>query len=149
MKLRGLVLAILGGVLLATAWSAAPGAPDEKPAVTCPVAGRPINEATSADYREAKVYFCCKGCLAKFQADTDKFATKANHQLVLTKQAKQTACPISGRATRADETLTVANVNVAFCCDGCPKKVTEAAEPQQLELVFGSKGFDKGFAVGK
>lgn len=42
---------------------------------TCPImVGRPIDKAVSTDYQGKKVYFCCGGCIKKFNAEPDKFA---------------------------------------------------------------------------
>ena len=145
MKFRAIVLALLGVAFLASAWAAS--AEKSDPAATCPVAGKAINKDVSVDYNGGRVYFCCKGCVGKFTADPDKYATKANRQLVMTGQAKQVKCPLTGRDMKSDQSLKVADVNVAFCCAGCPKKVSAADEAGQLEMVFGKSGFEKGFKV--
>ncbi len=117
--------------------------------VKCVVAPKPVNADKSVDYKEGKVFFCCGGCLGKFEANTEKFATKANHQLVATKQYKETACPISGRDLNPETKVTLAGVDVTFCCNGCKGKVESAEGDKQLDLVFGEKAFKKGFAVVK
>lgn len=103
----------------------------------------------SVDYKGGKVYFCCDNCPKAFSKDTAKFASKANAQLVSTKQAKQEKCPLSGGATKADKTAKVAGVEVAFCCENCQGKVAKASEAEALELVFSDKAFEKGFKVEK
>ena len=50
----------------------------------CLVSGKDVNPEATADYKGAKVYFCCPGCPGAFAKDTKKFAAKANHQLALT-----------------------------------------------------------------
>jgi YHS domain-containing protein len=145
MQFRVVVLSLLGIAFLATAWAASAEKADS--AAVCPVAGKPINKAVSTDYNGGKVYFCCKGCLGKFTADSDKYAAKANRQLVQTGQAKQVKCPITGKDMKSEHTLKVADVDVAFCCGGCPKKVAAADEAGQLEMVFGKAGFEKGFKM--
>ncbi len=43
----------------------------------CPVmAGNPINKELFVEYKGKKVYFCCKGCEDKFQADPAKYIAK-------------------------------------------------------------------------
>ncbi len=42
----------------------------------CPVMGLPINKKLSVEYRGKKVYFCCPGCVKKFQENPEKFASK-------------------------------------------------------------------------
>ncbi len=42
---------------------------------TCPImVGKPIDKAVSTDYQGKTVYFCCGGCINKFNAEPDKFA---------------------------------------------------------------------------
>lgn len=115
--------------------------------VKCVVAPKAASESKSADYKEGKVYFCCGGCAGKFAGDTKKFATKANFQLVATKQYEQKSCPMSGRDIDADITSTVAGKKVAFCCTGCKGSVDKAeGDEAKMKLVFADKPFEKAFA---
>lgn len=114
--------------------------------VKCIVAPKAATEGKSADYKEGKVYFCCGGCAGKFAADTKKFATKANQQLVATKQYEQKSCPISGRDLNPETTSMVAGTKVAFCCEGCKGTVDKAeGDDAKLKLVFADKPFEKAF----
>ncbi len=121
---------------------------DEKPQPLCPVMGEPIEKEFAVDYHGAKVYLCCASCVRKFKADPGKYATKANYQLVLTGQAEQSACPITGKKADPKEIVKVGGVDVAFCCGTCVKKVASAQPAQQMELVFG-KTFAKSYTVKK
>lgn len=99
------------------------------------------------EYKEGKVYFCCGGCVKKFNADVEKFTTQANHQLVATGQFVQTGCPISGGDVDDDQMSVVGGVEVRFCCDKCKAKVDGASTDEaKAELVFGKKRFEKAFA---
>ncbi len=109
----------------------------------------PAKAENAVEYKGAKVFFCCQNCPKKFSEDPAKFATKANHQLVATKQAKQLKCPLSGQPTKEDKTVEVNGVNVAFCCANCQGKVAKAEGDEQLELVFSDKAFEKGFEIAK
>jgi YHS domain-containing protein len=41
---------------------------------TCPVMdGNKINKDVFVEYKGVKVYFCCNGCKAKFEADPEKY----------------------------------------------------------------------------
>ncbi len=114
--------------------------------VKCVVADKPATEGKSADYRDGKVYFCCGGCAGKFAANQKKYAVKANHQLVATKQFEQKACPFSGGDLNPDTAVKLAGVSVAFCCNNCKGKVEGADdEAAKLKMVFASKAFEKGF----
>ena len=115
--------------------------------VTCPVSGKAVNPDATVDYKGGEVYFCCENCPKAFAKDTAKFATKANHQLIMTGQAAQAKCPISGKKTKDTSALDVAGVSVVFCCDSCKGKVDKAEGDAQLDLVFGDKAFGKAFVV--
>jgi hypothetical protein len=115
--------------------------------VKCVVADKAANPEKSAEYKEAKVYFCCENCAAKFTADTKKFAVKANHQLLATKQFEQKVCPFSGGELNPETAVKLAGVSVAFCCNNCKGKVESAEkDSEKLDLVFNDKAFEKGFA---
>ncbi len=116
----------------------------------CPVAGtKAAKEDKTADYRGAKVYFCCDNCPKAFAKDSAKYSTKANHQLAQTGQAKQEKCPLSGEAIDKEQTADVAGVKVSFCCGNCKGKVEKAEGDDKLALAFADKAFDKGFKVEK
>ncbi|HEX6984888.1 MAG TPA: YHS domain-containing protein [Planctomycetaceae bacterium] len=144
----------LGFVVAASAVSAltAARAADEegkKVEVKCPVSGKPINKEHSVAYKGGEVYFCCPNCPKAFEKDTAKFATKANHQLVLTEQAEQKKCPITGRPLNKEQKVTVAGAEVTFCCPNCKGKVAKAEGEEQMELVFSDKAFEKAYEVKK
>jgi hypothetical protein len=118
--------------------------------VKCVVASaRPAQMSKSADYKDGKVYFCCGNCLGKFNKDAKPFASKANMQLVSTKQYEQKACPFSGGDLNPETAIKVAGTKVAFCCNGCKGKAEKAEGAEQVKLVFGDKAFEKGFAKKK
>lgn len=105
-----------------------------------------VKESFSAEYNGAKVFFCCKGCMGKFKKDQDKYATKANQQLVTTKLFKQTGCPISGGDLDPSTEISLNGTKVQFCCNNCKGKVEgEKDEEKQMEMVFGKAAFEKGF----
>lgn len=114
--------------------------------VKCVVAPKAATMSKSADYKEAKVYFCCGNCQAKFNAKPEDFATPANHQLVATHQFEQKACPISGKPVDESQSTKVSDVTVKFCCGNCKGAVEKAESKQQLDMVFGEKPFEKAFA---
>lgn len=117
--------------------------------IKCPVAGnKPAKAGTEVDYKGGKVFFCCQNCPKAFGADTAKFAEKANHQLAATKQAKQLKCPLTGEDINPDAKVSIAGVDVNFCCEGCQGKVTKAKDAEKVTLVFADKPFDKAFKVG-
>jgi len=106
-----------------------------------------VKETFSVDYMDAKVYFCCKGCVGKFSKSPDKYATLANHQLVQTKLFKQTGCPISGGDLDPATEIEVNGVKVQFCCNNCKAKADAMkTDAEKAELVFSKDAFKKGFA---
>jgi YHS domain-containing protein len=123
-------------------------AADEKKAdLKCPVSGKPALTEHAVDFNGGKVYFCCPNCPKAFEKDSAKFAEKANAQLVASGQAKQTKCPLTGKALNAEQKVTVAGVEVQFCCMNCKGKVAKADEAEQAKLVFADAAFKKGFEV--
>ena len=119
--------------------------------VNCVVAGKEISlkDAVKVSYRKATAYVCCNNCKAKFEESSAKYATKANHQLFLTSQAKQTKCPISGGKLDKTKTAKISGTTVAFCCGNCQAKAEKATGDEQLAIAFSDKAFDKGFEVKK
>jgi hypothetical protein len=116
---------------------------------TCPVSGKAVDDSTVVEYKGAKVHLCCPGCVEPFKKDTAKFAAKANHQLVLTKQAKLVKCPLSGGKLNPETAIEVGGVKVCFCCNNCKGKVAKATADEQVQMVFGDDAFAKGFEIKK
>jgi len=137
-----LLVPMVFGVLLAAAEVKLEG-------VKCMISGEPVNASVSADYKDGKVYFCCPNCIKTFQADPEKYATKANQQLVATGQAKQATCPLSGAKIAEDKFVEVNGAKVYFCCDTCKGKAANASGDQQMEMLFGEAAWKKaGYKVG-
>lgn len=114
------------------------------------IPNRNASEEFAVDYRDGKVFFCCKNCPKNYAKDPSKYAVQANQQLVLTGQDVQTACPITGRPLNDEQTATVNGTEVKFCCENCKKKVKAAADDAaRTEMVFGDQAFEKGFAKKK
>lgn len=116
---------------------------------TCPVLGKEAKKEFSADYKGAKVYFCCEKCQAAFGKDQATYTVKANAQLVQTGQAKQTKCPFSGHALNPDIKVKVGETDVGFCCNSCKNSVSKLKGDDQMAAVFADKPFQKGFEVNK
>ena len=69
--------------------------------------------------------------------------------MVLTGQATQKACPLTGKPVKSDAKVGLAAVHVAFCGNGCKTRVAKADAEKQLEICFHDKAFQKAFAVKK
>ena len=114
--------------------------------VKCVVADKAANPEKSAKYKDGEVYFCCGGCQGKFAKDAKKYAVKANHQLVATKQYEQTKCPFSGGKLNPETAIKLAGTEVTFCCNNCKGKAEGAKDDAaRLELVYNDKAFGKAF----
>ncbi|GAB5404927.1 MAG: hypothetical protein Aurels2KO_31580 [Aureliella sp.] len=116
--------------------------------VKCLIAGKKDASAEKASkWKDGEVYFCCGGCLSKFEKmDKDaraKLAPKANHQLVATKQYKQGGCPFSGGTLNKEMTLKVAGTEVGFCCAGCLAKAKKMSDEDKMTKLFGEEAFKK------
>ena len=124
----------------------------ESPVIKCPVSGRPVQLALSAEYKESKVYFCCPDCMDKFKEDSKPFAEAADAQLkALSAGAKvnQFACPMCSKphktAVKRSVKKGLLNVKLAevyFCCDDCAaafEKEDDKAAAKKLESVLTSQ----------
>ena len=116
----------------------------------CPISGGPVKEAKFVSYKDSKVFMCCGNCVKAFTEKVKKdttLAAKANHQLVMTKQASQKKCCINGKGPMNKDTHTkVVGVQVHTCCKTCLGKLNKMEQADQIKTVFG-KNFDKAFAV--
>jgi hypothetical protein len=112
--------------------------------IKCPLSGGPAKEDKTVAHLDGSVYFCCEKCMAKFETDKDKFAAKANQQLVATKQYEQKACPVSGSPLNKATEIEVGGTKVAFCCNNCKGAAEKKSGDEQVEFVFGKKAFEKG-----
>jgi YHS domain-containing protein len=98
--------------------------------VLCPVSGEPVDPKVFVEHDGAKVYFCCKGCIGKFQKDPEKYkAALANSYTY------QTKCPVSGNAIDPEAHVG----KIYFCCKGCPKKFF--ADPAKYAPNLEAQGF--------
>jgi YHS domain-containing protein len=108
-----------------------------------------VNKDTSIEYKGATLFFGCAACPKGFDKDNPKHSTKANAQLVATKQARQKACPLSGGPCKDEFKLTLAKAEVAFCCGNCKKSTEKLEGDAQLAKVFSEDAFKKAFVVVK
>ena len=92
----------------------------------CPVMGEPIDFGVSTMTEDGPVYFCCKGCVKKFEAEPAKFATQVTEQrAALAKRDKvQVTCPVSGKPTDPKVFVEHNGEKVSFCCKDCVKAFT-------------------------
>ena len=145
MKIRSMLVGALSVAFLTVAAFAADAVNLE--GVKCIMNPKaPAKADKSVDYKGGKVYFCCGNCPKKF--DAEKNAVAANQQLVATKQAKQSKCPISGQPINPEHKISVNGAEVAFCCPNCKGKAEKASAEDQAKMLFSNEAFDKaGFKV--
>jgi YHS domain-containing protein len=93
--------------------------------VVCPVSGQPVDRSVSVEHSGQKVYFCCRGCVGKFTAAPEKYATALANSYTY-----QTKCPVMGGEIDPQAFITGAGGRkIYFCCKGCEKKLL--AEPSK------------------
>lgn len=61
-----------------------------KTQTTCPVLGGKIDKKIYTDYNGKRVYFCCSGCIQKFQNDPEKYLKKLETEGVTPEPAATT-----------------------------------------------------------
>jgi len=101
-----------------------------------------VSAEQAVDYKNGKVFFCCDKCAKSFAENTEVYAVKANHQLVVTGQFQQTACPISGGDVDDEQVSEVDGVSIKFCCTAVKAKSIRQSFCQAIilpnsgEIVF-------------
>ena len=56
---------------------------ESKQQTMCPVKGMKINKQFHSDYMGKRVYFCCEGCIEKFENDPEKYIRKIKEDGVI------------------------------------------------------------------
>lgn len=86
--------------------------------VTCPVSKEPVDQDVFVDSNGKKVYFCCKGCVNKYQREPNKYTA-----VLANSYTYQTKCPVMDEEIDPKAfTTTAKGMNIYFCCKGCDKK---------------------------
>jgi len=88
----------------------------------CPVMDEAIDFTVSTATDDGPVFFCCGGCIEKYEAKPDKYAAKVADQREKLKDRPkvQVTCPISGKPVDGKTTITHDGETVGFCCPKCP-----------------------------
>jgi hypothetical protein len=108
----------------------------DKPELKCPVSGKAVDETKTVEFNGGKVAFCCGNCPKAFEANKEKFAAKANLQLLQSEQIKQVKCPLTARPIADDKVVEVEGVKVGLCCAGCLGKAKKASGDELITLLF-------------
>ncbi len=137
----GLSLALLHGVAAAegqgdndTSKNVTGDAPAALP--KCPVTGESVDFTVSTKTNRGPVYFCCKGCVRKYQGKPEKFAANVKDQrLALTKRPKvQVTCPVDGKPTNPKLMLDGWQPKLSFCSQACLDKFANDAHAYKTAL---------------
>ena len=110
----------------------------DKPAVLpkCPVMDEVIDFTASTKTDDGPVFFCCTGCIEKYNKTPEKFAEKvAEQRKALKDRAKvQVLCPISGNAVSLKSSIEHEGQKVFFCCNDCIPKYQ--ADPSKYKSAM-------------
>ena len=97
--MKKVIIVLLALVLaLAVAGAGLAANPGQVAQTTCPVLGGKINQDVYADCQGQRVYFCCPGCVGKFQQDPENYLNKLKAQGVTPE--KTPAGKIAGSSVR-------------------------------------------------
>ena len=88
----------------------------------CPVMDEPIDISMRTATDDGPVFFCCGGCIEKYEAKPEKYAEKvAAQRKALKDRAKvQVTCPVSGKSADKEFSIEHDGEKVYFCCSKCP-----------------------------
>ena len=128
----------IGGLVTMLSVAIGPSAAraDEKQVPKCPVMDEPVNLAVSTATDDGPVFFCCKGCVRKFKAAPDKYATAlVKQRQVLAKREKiQVRCPVTGEPVDSKVVTEHAGRTIHFCCKECIIKFR--GDPSRYEAAL-------------
>ncbi|MHC4091298.1 MAG: hypothetical protein ACYSVY_13665, partial [Planctomycetota bacterium] len=99
--------------------------------VTCPVSGKPVDQKVFIESGDDKVFFCCPGCVGKYQAEPAKYKSALANGY-----SYQTKCPVMGEPIDPKASVTVSTgQTIYFCCKGCDKKLMDNPAKYNKNLV--------------
>lgn len=103
--------------------------------VLCPVSGDPADRKVFVETAGKRVYFCCKGCINKYQTNPGKYASALANSYTY-----QTKCPVMGEDIDPKAFSTAGRgKRFYYCCKGCDKKFFKDPEKYLPNLV--AQGF--------
>ncbi len=124
MMAGALALALGTGISVSMAQNIPGIAPKGLTLPNCPVMDEPIDFTVSTKTDAGPVFFCCAGCIKKFNKKPEKYAEKAAAQRTALKDRPkiQVLCPLSGKAVDGKIYMKHEGQTVSFCCGGCLAK---------------------------
>ncbi len=102
----------------------------------CPVMGESIDFNVKTATDEGPVYFCCAGCVEKFEKDPQKYAKKvaAQRQALKKLPRVQVNCPLNGEPVDRKVFAEQDGRKVYFCGAGCQKSYEKAPAKYAAKL---------------
>jgi YHS domain-containing protein len=91
------------------------------PLPLCPVMGEPVDFSASVATDDGPVYFCCKNCIEKYQANPAKYAEKvaAQRKALADRPKVQVTCPVTGKPVDPNMFTEYQGKKVYFCSSAC------------------------------
>ncbi len=102
----------------------------------CPVMGEPIDFNVKTMTDEGPVYFCCAGCVEKFQKDPAKYQKQTEAQRAALKKMEhvQVTCPVTGNPVDGKTFAMIEGQGVSFCCADCVSKYQQDVAKYRAKL---------------
>lgn len=95
----------------------------------CPVSGENVDKKVFIESDAGRVYFCCKGCVGKYEADPGKYAAQVfQQQGIIGPPRVQVACPVDGKAVDRKISVEYGDHAVGFCSQPCRELFTKAPD---------------------
>ena len=110
------------------------------PLPSCPVmSDEPVNLAVSIPTPEGPVFFCCKDCIPKYQADPAKYAAKvtAQRKALADRPKTQVACPACNEPADAKVFMESGGQKILFSSTECMAKYKSDPSKYASALVNG------------
>lgn len=82
--------------------------------VSCPIMGGAVNPEVFVEHDGRKVYFCCKGCDTRFEADPDRYLKQWAEV-----STEQVHCPLTGRTIDPRHRIEFGGKTIYFCSETC------------------------------
>lgn len=94
------------------------------PLPNCPVMDEPVNLGISVATDEGPVYFCCSGCIAKYEKNPERYADKVavQRQALAKRPSVQVTCPVTRKPVDGKTSIEMDGKTVQFCSEDCAGK---------------------------
>jgi len=103
--------------------------------VKCPVTGEQVDPQAFIEKDGKKIFFCCKGCIPKYEADPAKYKNGLANSYTY-----QTKCPVSGEAIDARTSVTLPDGEMIYT-SGTENIKKLIAEPSKYTANLAQMGY--------